>query len=100
MARVIAYCWASGEIELELADDCNLPDGVISFAEGDEDEIWKRVCLNGSFTSEPGLVCVPGLAEWKESSATDPVEILDAWVESVFGDWPLVDRRHTQPEAV
>lgn len=103
MAIAIAYCWASGEIEIsEETDDFELPEGVIEFARGEAGELAHRIDMRARHAYEPGLFLVPGLPEYDEHEDAaiqiKRVTILESWVNWAFSDWPIGhDHIRTQP---
>lgn len=106
MTKAIAYCWASGEIEIaEEVEDFELPEGVIIMARGDLAELTRRIDCRARHGYEPGIRLVPGLPEICGISELDEdldrVEVLASWTSWAFADWPTDLRGvHIQPEQV
>lgn len=103
MQSAIAYCWASGEIEIleEVDGWAEIPEGAIEFARGEIETLRARIEVNSRHGHQPGVYLVPGLPEFDDSS--DPtgmsrVSVLMTWVDWAFADWPTdVDNRRIQP---
>ncbi len=105
MTIAIAYCWASGEIEItEETEDFELPDGAIAFARGDLAELTRRIDCRARHGYETEVRLVPGLPEICGSSQLNDLvrtAVLVSWAGQNFNDWPWdEDGIHTQPEQV
>lgn len=105
MTTAIAYCWASGEIEIaEEVEDFELPEGTIIIARGDLAELTLRIDFGARRGYDRGLRLVPGLPEICGSSELDDrerVASLTSWAAWCFADWPWDQYGiHTQPEQV
>lgn len=105
MTSAIAYCWASGEIEIaKEIEDFELPEGTIIMARGELGELTQRIDFGARHGYETGVRLVPGLPEICGSSALDDLErvqVLTSWTSWAFADWPADrDGIHTQPAQV
>lgn len=97
MVCAVAYCWASGEIEIAAeAEDFELPEGVIPFARGEEGVLRSRLEVRAR-QAHDGQYLVPGLPEYQGQDDMEPVNILSLWAAWAFADWPVNDHLHTQP---
>lgn len=107
MAVIIAYCWASGEIEFAADPEwlADVPDGSIAFARGEEADLKRRISDRARHGYEPDAFLVPGLPEFGHQSGsmgdrvdTDRLDTLLHWVERAFSDWPAdYENVRTQP---
>lgn len=100
MRTAIAYCWASGEIEVSINDEgFELPEGTILFARGYSDALNSRLVARARHGHEEGVLLVPGLPEL-DDDGEDAVEVLCRWIDWAFGDWVQFGSVRVQPEAV
>lgn len=93
----VAFCWASGEIEIEdESEDFELPEGVIVIARGESYTLRHLVNVRARH-GHNGVHLVPGLPEL-DSDEEDAVEILVNWRSWAFATWTMIDGVRTQPE--
>ena len=104
MTIAVAYCWASGEIEIAEEDSdgwAEVPEGTIEFARGEADVLRELITVRARSGHLPGVMLVPGLPEFE---GDDPpgdmsrVSIFIGWVQWAFSDWPTDQgNRRIQP---
>jgi hypothetical protein len=100
---VVAYCWASGEIEFTPWEDsfADVPEGAIDFARGHMGVLRERIALHARHGYESETYFIPGLPEFNVNAPPDDwgrIDILMRWVSRAFSDWPTdLDNRRVQP---
>lgn len=83
----VAYCWASGEIEIAAeTEDFEVPEGVIAFARGEDGALRARLSARARHGYD-GRLLVPGLPEISGEDLSQALDSLNQWLGWAFRDW-------------